>query len=457
MILTKKIKQVVKKAVSPDTRFMTLEGAAQIGKSNVAILAFGMRVAQSDANLHCIAAKDLDAIRDNILGDGYDNKFLDLFQGYAKLVGADIGSKYIEFRTSKGKKKILLAGYSNKKTWEKILGKPIENFFIDEINIADKTFLDETKARQLSFDNPFTICTLNGDDPDASVYDEFINDNIDLYPTHTPSSTIEYMKNYDKKDGRYYVFWRLDDHPLMTPEKKENYMNAYPVGSFYYTTKVLGERGIQEGLVYGHLIGNEHYIKLDQELLYKIKQLEIGIDIGDKALTVFTLTGYTHMFREAIVIDTFTLNEADYDTIINTFNNWLEDWYKIFGNKIKTIWPDAADSIFIRTLRIKLKYPVQVKASKKLTIKERVILKEQLIHQKRLLFNVDTGAKETALYLKKIKTDGKGGIVDENKPENDYNDALDYTLTPHKNKLSMYKEVNDGSFRQVGNKQIDKE
>ena len=77
-----------------------------------------------------------------------------------------------------------------------------------------------------------------------------------------------------------------------------------------------------------------------------------------------------------------------------------------------------------------------------MTIKERVILKEQLLHQKRLLFIRDFGAVDTALMLRKIRTDGKGGHLDEGKSETDYNDALDYSLTPHLKKLSDYvKEV----------------
>jgi hypothetical protein len=82
--------------------------------------------------------------------------------------------------------------------------------------------------------------------------------------------------------------------------------------------------------------------------------------------------------------------------------------------------------------------PVKVYGSKKSTIKERVILKEQLLHQKRLLFVKDYGAGDTAFYLKKIRTDGKGGHLDEGKAETDYNDSLDYSLTPHMKKLSDY-------------------
>jgi hypothetical protein len=394
-----------------------------------------MRVIKSDAELHCMAAKDLDSIRDNLL-EG-DNKFLDLFAPTASVVGGNMGSKYIQMITAKGVKKILLAGYENKKTWTKILGKPIENFLIDEINIADQQFLYETFARQFSFDNPLTIATLNGDDPDAYIYQDYINYCTDITIEDTPASTIGYMSG-EKKDGYYYSFFRLEDHPRMTPEKMAKIQEAYPVNSFYYQTKVLGVRGVQEGLLYADLITPQHYVDWSRIDKTAIKQIEIGIDIGDKAETVFTLTGFTKEFSRALVIDTMAFNEADYDEIIAKFNHWLDQWYQVFGNIIKGVWVDSADSIFIRTLRARISMPVRVYGSKKMTIKERVILKEQLLHQKRLLFVNDFSARDTALMLKKMKTDGKGGHLDEGKAETDYNDSLDYSLTPHLKKLSDY-------------------
>jgi hypothetical protein len=95
--------------------------------------------------------------------------------------------------------------------------------------------------------------------------------------------------------------------------------------------------------------------------------------------------------------------------------------------------------MFVKTIRKHICYPIQVKPSIKLTILERVVLKEQLLHQNRMLFVKDFGALDYAKALRKMKTDGKGGVIDDNKPENDYNDAGDYAMTPHYNKLSNYK------------------
>lgn len=401
-------------------------------------MAFGLRVANSDAELHCIAAKDLDAIRDNIL-EG-ENKFLDLFEGLAELKTPSVGSKYIEFYTPKGVKKILLAGYSNVKTWEKILGKPIECFLIDEINIANKTFVHESIARQFSFENPITFGTLNGDDPEHFVYTDYINHSTDMFPEDTPQSTIDDMVRFDKRDGYYYAFWGLDDHPTMTVKKKKAIMEAFPVGSFYYQTKVLGVRGVQEGALYANLITREHYVDWEHVNISAITRCEIGIDIGGNANTVYTLVGYTNQFARAIVIDRVAFNKPDHDMMIDKFNEFIKEWYPILGSKINTVWVETATGgdIFRRTLRKKIVYPIRVEGCKKLTIEARVVLKEQLLHRKRLLFVRDFGAMEVASALRKIKTDGKGGVLDENKPENDDNDALDYALTPHMNKLSEF-------------------
>lgn len=446
MILTQKHKEFISKALEPSTFFMAMEGPAQTGKTNAAILAFGLRVAESDAELHCVSGKTLDSIRDNIL-EG-TNKFLELFKGLAYVKRDFIGGRYIEFATKKGPKKILLATYDNISSWTKILGKPIENFFVDEINIAHPDFVKEIFARQFSFSNPFIICTLNGDDPDHYVYNDYINHCHDLFPLDTPMETSQYLEDAEKKDGYYYAFWSHDDHPLMTPEKKERIFSVYPEGSYYYLTKILGIRGVQEGFLYAHLINKDLLVDWEQINPDAFTTIEVGVDIGDRAETVFCMTGYTKGFNRAVVIDVVAFNEEDYDEIIERFNKWLTEWYNVFKNKIRTVYPDAADSIFVRTLRNRIAVPVMVRSSKKLTIKERVIIKEQLLHQKRMLFVENFGAKEMAYYLKKMKTDGKGGHLDEGKTENDYNDALDYSITPHLKKLADYaKDVNNGIVR----------
>jgi hypothetical protein len=62
-----------------------------------------------------------------------------------------------------------------------------------------------------------------------------------------------------------------------------------------------------------------------------------------------------------------------------------------------------------------------------------------MLYQSRLLFTDKTGAQELKNELKKVRTDGKGGHLDEGEPCIDYSDALDYSATPDMNKLMSYK------------------
>ena len=432
MILTNKHKDLLKVAVRLDTSDIVLEGPAQTGKSNIAILAFMLRVAKSKNELHCIAASDLDAIRDNILMGKF--KLMELFEGLVELTSDKIGGYYLEYHTPNGIKKILLAGYKDKAKWKKVLGKPIECWFIDEINIADKNFFNEHKARTFSFDHPFTISTLNGDDPEHYIYHEYINESVDLFPLDTPQTTVDEMR-VDKVNGKYYAFWGLDDHPTMTPEKKARIMNAFPEGSFYYMTKVLGIRGIQEGLIFGHIIKGQHYVDWEKINLNAIREVIIGIDLGDNAKTIFTMTGFTQGYQRVIPLVRYECPYNEHELIIDDFNKWITEWYGIFAMKIKGVYPDAANSMFVKSLKRKIKYPISVKPSIKMTIVERVILLEQLIHSERMIFANGYGGEIVAKMLKKVKSDGKGGVLDDNTPEVDDFDALCYSITPNYKKL----------------------
>ena len=92
-------------------------------------------------------------------------------------------------------------------------------------------------------------------------------------------------------------------------------------------------------------------------------------------------------------------------------------------------------------MRENIKYGIRVNPSIKknaiVTAKSRVTIKEQLIHNFRLLFvkghndhpKKQRGAQFIKQQLAKIK--GLNGItIDEEEMHNDVNDALDYSITP---------------------------
>ena len=62
-------------------------------------------------------------------------------------------------------------------------------------------------------------------------------------------------------------------------------------------------------------------------------------------------------------------------------------------------------------------------------------LKQQLLHQHRLLFTDSLGSQALKVNLSKIKSDGKDGHIDDGEEWIDDNDSLDYSLTPRMNRL----------------------
>ena len=58
------------------------------------------------------------------------------------------------------------------------------------------------------------------------------------------------MDRVEKNKGWYYTHWVMSDNPVMTPEKIQRAVAIYPKGSYYYTIKILGERGVPGDLIY---------------------------------------------------------------------------------------------------------------------------------------------------------------------------------------------------------------
>ena len=245
--------------------------------------------------------------------------------------------------------------------------------------------------------------------------------------------------NGSTKSPKWFGF---RDNPTFTTQEINDLYGSHPIGSFEYNSKILAIRGYTTGLLYARLLADTwvtpqqpigQNIKFSDLKVSSIVRLHIGIDIGDNAKTVFTLTGTTKGYERVIVIDSIETegDDIDYNEIINQFNTWLLPYYSMFNVKIKTIRPDSADSLFVKTLRNNVfTDAIDVISSNKATIKERVTMKEQLLHRNRMIFTDKPGAQKLKVMLSKIRTDGKGGHLDENDPWIDYNDSLDYSITP---------------------------
>ena len=147
------------------------EGTIRSSKTVTAIQEFYESVQCSNEVLHLIAAADLDAIRENILNSQFG--LLVTHPETCRLMKDKIGSYYVYPPILQTLKRVLLRLYADR--WEKVLGKTLGIILVDEVNTANKQFIDECFARQVSVDNPLMIWTLNGDNPQHWIYQDYIN------------------------------------------------------------------------------------------------------------------------------------------------------------------------------------------------------------------------------------------------------------------------------------------
>lgn len=429
-------------AVKPQTRLLTLEGTVRSSKTVIAIQAFYYRVYNSVNALHLIAGRDFDTINNNILSNvmGLLQQFPDCLLRKDK-----IGGYYIELPSPRGLKRILLVGYFDKRKWTKVLGSTIDTIFVDEVNIANKQFVDECFSRQTSIDNPLTIWTLNGDIPTHWVYQDYINRCKII--GKTPISTRVEMDRATKEPNWYYMHWVMQDNPTMSDKKISAAEAVYPRGSYYHTIKILGERGAPSKLIYIDYIDEDKIIKTID--LSKFHEFGIGVDIGaNRAKNSFVLVGFTADYSTAAIIDKMTFSQVGYAVKTTQLINFIKNW-RDKGVLIRYVSVDSAEQNYIADLTAEFRRQglPPVYGSDKATIKGRIDLVILMLARGKLIFNDNDEGKHALLAFKSARwVDGKEGKEREDNNDwfNDVMDSIEYALTRHMARLLRANKVDGG-------------
>jgi PBSX family phage terminase large subunit len=432
------------------------EGTIRSSKTVTAIQEFYEAVCASEEVLHLIAAADLDAIRENILNSQFG--LIATHPETCKLVKDKIGSYYVAIRSDIPsnilERRVLLAGYTSADRWEKVLGKTLGVILVDEVNTANKQFIDECFARQVSVDNPLMIWTLNGDNPQHWVYQEYINRAKII--GNAPATIRAEMDRVEKTRGWYYTHWVMSDNPVMTPEKIERAAAIYPKGSYYYTIKILGERGVPGDLIYLDYLTDKQiidaYAKDERGAFkYKLCRFVIGVDIGEsKACNAFVLLGYTSDYSLCVVleVDSFVkLGYAQKKERLNAFIKRAEIVMRKFNYNLRSslegVSVDSAEGNFINDLKGEyMGQGVNVIASYKATIKQRIDMNIVALSSGKLLF--DKAAEKVYRAFSVAKwAEGKKGEEREDKGEEhiDILDATEYGQTVHMRALMLAKRA----------------
>ena len=200
------------------------------------------------------------------------------------------------------------------------------------------------------------ITTTNGGNPTQEFYPELVNHATVMFRDTVPKIELDEMVE-DRTDEHYYHFNLQDDCPHKTAEQTERLVNSYPVGSFYYYSKILGCRGFSEGALYAPLLGDTQLVSFGDLNLDAFEEIVATVDVGasvngddtSKSHTIVALGGYTRQYHRVVAIASKKIASIEHRDIIDEAEAWLYPYWLKFYGKFKAILIDKADYKLVST------------------------------------------------------------------------------------------------------------
>jgi PBSX family phage terminase large subunit len=419
-----------------------MEGSTASGKTTVGAVKFLLRAWASPKRQHIIAGVDLGTIERNVINR--DMGVLDVFgDALAYYPSGRAGTTLPHLAL--GDNTIYLFGYADRARWKKALGGQYGCAYIDEINVADVTFLHEVFMR-----SDYVLASLNPDSPNLPVYDEYINHArpVAKYATDAPAELLKMLDRPAKPDWAWWYF-SFEHNASLSAEKRERIISNTPVGTKEYKNKILGLRGKATGLVFSNFERARHVVSaawVAEEVRQKRivwKQLTCGVDTAysstSKDTIALTFWGITEDGR-VLLLDERVYNNAGLavplapsDTVVNIVA-FQERNREVWGLARHT-WIDSADQATLTEARKYSRTHPTVytfnPAWKKMPIIDRINLQLGWFHHDQLLV-VDT----CKAYIAELETYS----WDENK-DNTPEDANDHSINSGQYAWLPYKHL----------------
>ena len=337
-------------------KFEVLEGTTACGKTTVGLFKFILKCSNSPKAQHILSAKDTGIAEKNLINK--DLGILDNFNVLTEYYGhgrAQEKLPHILLHSKNGDKIIYVLGYGTREKWQKALGGQYGCLYIDEINTANMDFVREASMRC-----DYVMGTLNPDDPNLPVYDEYINHCRPLkkWAHCVPDEIMQDLLSVEAKKNWIYWFFNFADNPALTAEKLEIIKANVPVGTKLYKNKIEGLRGKATGLVFSNFSEKKHVITkawLQKQIAdgsIKFKQFTCAVDTSYSAKsedTISMIFGGITDDRRLIILSENVYNNRDLsipiapsDTVkkmVAFADKNRKDW----GFGTRTIYIDSAD------------------------------------------------------------------------------------------------------------------
>ena len=324
------------------------EGQTYAGKTTIGSIKFVLRVKASSKHQHFIAGQDLGVVEKNIINS--ENGILSMFGNDVEYFGngnVEYNLPHLRVHSLRGDKIVFIFGYNDATRWKKALGGQYGCGLIDEVNTANMDFVREAAMRV-----DYLLMTLNPDDPNLQIYHDYINHCRPLkeYENDVPKEMMQQLLSRPAKEGWVHWFFRMDDNPTLTPEKKQKIISNVPEGSKQWKSKILGLRGRAEGLVYEEftddkIIPLEDFKFLPNEMVQRvICGLDSGLNADATALVPMLITTAGRL----LVTPTFYYvpklgSNSNSQQAVN-IAKWLDYWLPRFGIRITNIVQIFGDS-----------------------------------------------------------------------------------------------------------------
>lgn len=426
-----------------------LEGTTAAGKTTVGIVKFMLKVADSKKKMHIIASKTTGVAEKNIIQKEYG--ICDVFGDLVKYNGnGDKDNKipHIRYQTPNGEKIIYVLGYDNKDKWEMALGSQFGCVLIDEINTANIDFVREISTR-----NDYLMGTLNPDDPNLPIYDEFINcaRPLEKYKNDVPDEIMEQLNSEEKPNWTYWFFSFYDNASLSEEDIEKKKLSA-PKGTKLYKNKILGLRGRATGLIFCNFERKRNLITKQQAKKFRFMYFTAGLDTSYSSQSndtiAMTFMGITDDNR-LIYLDEEVYNNknnkeiplAPSDTAIKLVN-FLEKNRKDWG-LARDVFVDSADQATITELN---KYKRQrpnlynfVNSYKKVEILDRINFVLSWINSVDGVFYYV--CDHCKAHIGELETYSWKEDKDEPEDANDHTiNSSQYAWIPYRKRIGIYRE-----------------
>lgn len=249
-----------------------LEGTTFAGKTTVGAIKFIIQIIASKKKIHILAGLDIGTIEKNIINP--DSGLLDVFGPMVEYNPKGRDKETMPHLVVHGAqdKIVYVLGYDDRARWKKALGGQYGCVFVDEANIAQIDFVREVSIRY-----DYLLMTLNPDDPNLPIYDEYIDHTRPLprWASDVPSELLE-MLNKEPREGWVHWYFTFDDNVSITTEKREQLLSNTPKGTKLYKNKIQGLRGRATGLIFD--LQPHNIITFDDAKKLRFKQFTAALD-----------------------------------------------------------------------------------------------------------------------------------------------------------------------------------